>query len=64
MKYDLVVRYAGQEMVFKDLEHDDEGLVDESYLPWQAQCIEENNGRMVENFFENVELEINRHAPA
>ena len=60
MKYDLAVRYAGQEVVFKDLEHDDEQLVDESYLPCETR--DENNGRIVENFFENVETEIRRHA--
>jgi hypothetical protein len=64
MKYNLVVRYAGYELVFKNLEHDDEDLVDESYLPRQIQCVDENNGRMVENFFENVVLEIDRHALA
>lgn len=61
MKYDLVVRYAGQELVFKDLEHDDEALVDEDTPSGQAWGVNENNVRIVENFYENVETEIMRH---
>ncbi len=62
MKYDLHIHYAGQELVFKNLEHDDEDLVDE---PGPLGFgIDENNGRMVENFFENVETEVRRHALA
>ena len=61
MKYDLEVTYAGQTHVFTNLEHDDEALVGEDYLPRKTECVEENNGRIVDNFYENMILEIIRH---
>ena len=64
MKYDLVVIYAGQELVFKNLEHDDEQLVDEDTPSGKAWGRNENNSRIIENFMENFMCEVKRHASA
>lgn len=60
MKYDLEVTYAGQKVVFKDLEHEDEQLVDESTSSGQAWGVNENNGRIIENFMQNFMCEVKR----
>ena len=62
MKYDLIVRYAGQEVVFKDLELDDEVVCDESYTPGRRYAVESNNERIIENFTDNFMCEVHRHA--
>jgi hypothetical protein len=62
MKYDLVVRYAGQEVVFKDLEHDDEDLVDESTPSGKAWGVNENDERIWEDISGDFTYEVKRHA--
>lgn len=57
MKYDLEVCYACQKKVFTNLEHDDKGLVDESNHIGE----EENNGRIVDNFYANMDIAVIRH---
>ena len=55
MKYDLIVRYAGQERIFTDVEMDDEVLVDESYNP---EGREANLERLIDHFFMNVSFDL------
>jgi len=62
MKYDLIVRYAGQEHIWKDLEMNDEIMLDESYGPGRNLAIMENNELCELNFVNHATLEIRRHA--
>lgn len=61
MKVNIIIKYAGQTQVFKDLEFDDEELVDESY----QEGIDENDERIFLDFSENYQVEIERltHSP-
>lgn len=60
MIFTLKVTYAGQEAEFHDLEFDDEILRDETYGPGQ----EFNNEVVIEDFYENVQLEITKRSEA
>jgi hypothetical protein len=62
MRVNLELSYVNQIVVFKNLEFDDEMLVSEDYLPRQAQCIDENNERIWEDFLGDLRYEIKRHA--
>jgi len=52
MKYNLHIKYANQEVTFKDLEVDDEILLDGSD-PLSGTV---NNETVINNFFENFQI--------
>lgn len=56
MKYDLKIIYAGKEIIFKDLEHDDEYIADEG----RRYGIDYNNDIIFQNFIDNIQVEIIR----
>lgn len=56
MKVNIEIEYAGQVVTFTNLEFDDEMLVDEDYLPRRQELMDENNGRIWENFLDCVSL--------